>query len=61
MKQKTFYMLAIVCCMSFFSAAKQNGTKCNMNCCKSTIKAKSINQSEQETGFNPSPLRLLIL
>jgi hypothetical protein len=61
MKQKIFYMLAIVCCMSFFSAAKQNDSKCNLHCCKTAVKAKSLNDAGQETGFNLSPLRLLIL
>lgn len=60
MKQKIIYMLAIVCCMSFFSAAKQNDSKCNLRCCKTAIKTKPVNQAEQETGFNFSPLRLFI-
>jgi len=60
MKQKIFYMLAIICCMSFFSAAKQNDSNCNLHSPKNAVKAKSIKQAKQNIGYDVSPMRFLI-
>ena len=60
MKQKTFYLLAIICCMSFFSAAKQVDSNCNRHLPKNSIKVKSIKQTKQAVGYDVSPMRFLI-
>jgi len=33
MKKKIIYMLALICCLNFYSSAKQAGTNCPKKCC----------------------------
>jgi len=33
MKKKIIYMLALFCCLNFYSSAKQLGTNCTKKCC----------------------------
>jgi hypothetical protein len=61
MKQKIFCMLAIICCMSFFSAAKQNGKKCDNSLPRPANSRKYIKETGWETGFDLSPLRFFVL
>lgn len=42
MKKKIIYMLAFICCLSFFSSAKQIGIGCIKKC--SYDKASSVKQ-----------------
>jgi hypothetical protein len=58
MKRKFFYMLVIICCMSFLSDAKQVNTKHTIDVFKCPGKQKQ--KVDQETGFDSSPIRFLI-
>jgi hypothetical protein len=49
MKKKIIYMLAVFCCLSFYSSAKQVDKNCTKKCCvckcgakKTPAKAKKI-------------------
>ena len=65
MKQKTVYLLLIICCMSFLPAANGNGSKCTLNACSK----KSISPTQEqlqglevtETRFNFSPMDTFVL
>ncbi len=65
MKQRTVYLLLIICCMSFLPAANGNGSKCTLNACSK--KAISPLQEElragdvTETRFNFSPMDTFVL
>jgi hypothetical protein len=60
MKQKIFYMLAIICCISFFSDAKQKCKNHDISVCKCISKKKLIKKDQAETGYDVSPMRFLI-
>jgi len=60
MKQKIFFMLAIICCISFFSAAKQNNNKCNRHFYKTEGKTKCVKQTKEVTEYDVSPMRFLL-
>jgi hypothetical protein len=60
MKQKTFYMLAIICCMSFFSDAKQSCRQNDIPVYKSVNKKNCIKKDQPATGYDISPMRFLI-
>jgi hypothetical protein len=62
MKKKIIYMLALMCCLNFYSSAKQLGTNCTKKCCakktadfkKQPIKIKKI------TTANMRPLHFYL-
>jgi hypothetical protein len=64
MKQKIFYILLIICCMSLFSSAKQSGKESIRKTCCDLSKAKCTNQirpkAAKETDFDLPPLKLLM-
>jgi hypothetical protein len=64
MKQKTFYILAIICCMSLFSSAKQSGKNCDDKICCKQNKLKVAKQVQAKpavkTGFDLSPLQVFV-
>jgi P pilus assembly chaperone PapD len=65
MKQKIFYIVVIVCCLSLFSSAKQAGKVCvkNTNCQLSKKKMENAVQDKNkgQAEFDLSPLRLFLL
>jgi hypothetical protein len=62
MKQKTFYILAIVCCMSLFSSAKQIGKKCDHLCKydQSKCPKQVLKETKEKAGYDLSPLTFFI-
>lgn len=65
MKRKIFYLLALICCMSAISSARQTGRVYNKNTC---CTAKTRQPAKMETGknagiagFDLSPLQFFIL
>ncbi|MBC7948856.1 MAG: hypothetical protein H7Y42_13285 [Chitinophagaceae bacterium] len=59
MKQKTCYILLVVCCMSLFSAAKQSGRKCDCRSSSSVPKTKTV-PSATGSGYDLSPISFII-
>jgi hypothetical protein len=63
MKQKIFYILMLICCMSLFSSAKQSGKVCTKKTIYSSgtpgITKQVEPKAENETEFDLPPLRLL--
>jgi hypothetical protein len=64
MKRKVIYLVALICCMSFFSSAKQNGKNCEKKHCCLLQKQNAAKQSgvtiPGSTGFDLSPLQLFV-
>jgi len=66
MKQKTIYILVIVCCLSLFSSAKQAGKKeCpQKGCCqfsKQKLAEKEAQAKEKaKKSYDLSPLQLFM-
>ena len=57
MKQKVFYIILVICCLSTFSSAKQTGKECQMNtCCK--LKKQDTPKEKGNTDYNFYPLNL---
>jgi hypothetical protein len=48
MKPKPFYIIALICCMSMFSAAKQSGKIESKPCCKLRV-IKDAGQAPAKT------------
>ena len=63
MKRKTFYILALICCMSFMSSAKQSGKKCDGICknAQSKCPAQAVQKAKAKTGYDFSPLTSFII
>jgi hypothetical protein len=63
MKQKTIYIIVVVCCLSLFSSAKQAGTReCPKTC---QIKQKLAEEEarakeEAKKSYDLSPLQLFM-
>jgi hypothetical protein len=53
-------MLAIICCMSFFSDAKQSCRQNDIPVYKSVNKKNCIKKDQPATGYDISPMRFLI-
>jgi hypothetical protein len=62
MKQKTFYFLAIICCMSLLSSAKQSGKKCDHICRFNQAKCakQAQNAARERYSYDLSPLTFFI-
>lgn len=60
MKQKTFYFLSIICCMSLLSSAKQTGKKCDHLCKNNAAKCPKQVQARERYGYDLSPLTFFI-
>jgi len=62
MKQKTFYILAVICCLSFISSAKQGGKQCD-GICKNVQKCptQTLQKAKEKRGYDFSPLTSFII
>jgi len=62
MKKKTFYILAFICTISLFSAAKQSGKDCKTSCPLKKQQAPTPEQLEHvsKTSFELAPLAWLL-
>jgi hypothetical protein len=63
MKQKAFYIIAAICCLSLFSAAKQSGKKCDGICCKSLpspCPKQNSSKAKEHSDYTISPLSFFI-
>jgi len=66
MKQKTIYIILVVCCLSLFSSAKQYGKTCVKDpCCKyskqkAAAKEAALREQAQK-AYDISPLHHFLL
>ncbi len=64
MKQKIFYILILICSISFFSSAKQTGKNCDKRTCCNMSKPVTTKQDRskmaKEADFDLPPLQLLM-
>lgn len=63
MKKKIVYMLAFICCMSFFSAAKQARKNCNKISAYSMLqkcKKPLTKETQGGIGIDLSPLNFFL-
>lgn len=63
MKQTFFYILTFICCLSFFSFARQSRKICYNNSSSQPCKLKCEKErrpAKEETGFDFSPFNLFL-
>jgi hypothetical protein len=62
MKQKAFYIIAAICCLSLFSAAKQSGKKCDGICRSLPSQCPKQNplKVKEHSDYTISPLSFFI-
>jgi hypothetical protein len=63
MKQKTFYILAVICCLSFMSSAKQGRKQCDGICknMQSKCPTQALQKAKEKPGYDFSPLTSFII
>ncbi|HTE32738.1 MAG TPA: hypothetical protein VK666_20295 [Chryseolinea sp.] len=64
MKPKPFYIIALICCMSIFSSAKQSGKISSKSCKESAVKGMKETNAKAEGAeadvVSLSPLKFSI-
>ncbi|MDP4262381.1 MAG: hypothetical protein Q8941_07600 [Bacteroidota bacterium] len=65
MKQKTFYILIIICSIGLFSSARPNGKECDREACSrynhsSACAKPCLSKTVKEADMELPPMRLLL-